>query len=206
MMNSPSKIEIWATRLSSKTKQIRNELSTISIKKLATLSGSNIQKEKIILTCLFENYEIFIQDLIILKQNGEKPHPLIENLILLYLRTADGSAMSEEWINFRELPDGKIYQQAFQRYASNTISSNWGDDIQGFIDVCNSINGKPLNYGDACFSIQLLPRIFVAPILWIGDEHFSSKASILFDANAPHYMSTGGLAFLGSQLVKRLLS
>ncbi len=205
MISNQSKIEIWAMRLSAEIEKIRHELSTIAIEKLAFLSGSSIQNGKIVLTCLFDVYEISDRDFMVLKQNGEKPHPLIENLILLYLRTADGTVTAGEWINFRELPDGKMYQQAFQGYASNMLSKNWSGNIQGFITVCNYFNGQPLNYGDACFSIQLLPRIIVAPILWIGDEQFSSKASIFFDVNASHYMGTGGLAFLGNQLVKRLL-
>jgi len=206
MINKQSKFEIWATRLSLKIKQLRNELSTISIEKIAAQSGSTIQSGNIVLPYLFEVYEISSQDLTVLKQNGEKPHPLIESLILLYLKTADGTVLAGEWINFRELPDGKMYQHAFQGYASNMLIKNWGDDIQGFITACKSVNGQPLNYGDACFSMPLLPRIIVAPIIWVGDEQFSSKASIIFDANVHHYMGTAGLAFLGSQLVKRLLA
>jgi hypothetical protein len=98
-----------------------------------------------------------------------------------------------------------MYHQAFQGYASDKLSKHWGNNIQGFITACKKVGGQTVNYGDASFSMPLLPRIIVAPICWIGDEEFPPKASILFDANVHHYMVTAGLAVLGSQLVKRLL-
>jgi hypothetical protein len=47
--------------------------------------------------------------------------------------------------------------------------------------------------------------IRLACALWPGDEDFPSKASILFDASASHYMPTDGLALLGSGLARRLI-
>jgi hypothetical protein len=60
--------------------------------------------------------------------------------------------------------------------------------------------------GDAGFGFHVLPRVELAAVYWLGDEDFPSRASILFDANAPHYMVTDGLAILGSQLVGRILA
>jgi hypothetical protein len=205
MSKEYSKMEVWASRLSTKVAQLRNELRNISIEELAALSGSDFQKGNLVLTCLFEVYEISVHDFTVQKQNGEGVHPLMESLILSYLRTADGAPVAGKWVNFRELPEGKMYHQAFQGYASDMLSKHWGNNIQGFITTCKTLGGQSVDYGDACFAMPLLPRIFVAPTCWVGDEEFPSRASILFDANAHHYMITGGLAVLGSKLVKRLL-
>ncbi len=205
MSKEQSKIEVWTARLSTKVEYLRNELSNISSEKLATLSGSDLKKGKLVLKCLFETYEISTQNFTVVKQNGEGVHPLIESLILSYFHTADGTPVAGKWITFRELPGGKMYHQAFKSYTSNILSQHWGNYIQGFNAACKAVGGQPVNYGDACFSMRLLPKIVVAPICWIGDEEFPSKASILFDANVHHYMVTAGLAVLGSQLVKRLL-
>jgi hypothetical protein len=206
MSKEHSKMALWAARLSAKTTQLRNELSNISTEKLATLSGSELQGGKLVLNCLFETYETSVHDFTIRKQNGERAHPLIESLILTYLHTADGIPVAGRWVNFRELPEGKMYHQAFQGYASDQLTKRWGNNIQGFIAACKTAGGQSMNYGDASFSVPLLPRIIVAPTYWIGDEDFPPKASILFDANVHHYMVTDGLAVMGSQLVKRLLT
>jgi hypothetical protein len=44
----------------------------------------------------------------------------------------------------------------------------------------------------------------IAVALWPGDEDFRSRASVLFDAAASHYMTTDGLALLGAGLARRL--
>jgi hypothetical protein len=205
MSKEHSKMKVWAARLSAKIAQLRNELSNISTEELSTLSGSDLQGGKLVLNCLFETYEISVHDFTVQKQNGDGSHPLMESLILSYLHTADGTPVAGKWINFRELPEGKMYHQAFQGYASDKLTKHWGNNIQGFITACETVGGQPMDYGDASFSMPLLPRIIVAPTYWIGDEDFSPKAFILFDANVHHYMVTDGLAVLGSQLVKRLL-
>jgi Domain of unknown function (DUF3786) len=51
----------------------------------------------------------------------------------------------------------------------------------------------------------VLPRLQLAIVWWAGDEDFPPQARVLFEDTAPHYMSTAGLAILGSQLVGQLL-
>ncbi len=64
-----------------------------------------------------------------------------------------------------------------------------------------SLTGLP----GLAFAFQPLPRIRLAAILYPGDEEFAARASVLFDAAASHYMTTDGLALLGSGLVGRLI-
>ena len=59
--------------------------------------------------------------------------------------------------------------------------------------------------GNAAYAVQVLPRVRLAAVYWLGDEDFPSQASILFEDTAPHYMSTDGLAVLGSHLVNAIL-
>ena len=67
--------------------------------------------------------------------------------------------------------------------------------------------GVPIiDNGDAGFAFTVLPRIDIAAIYWLGDEDFASKASILFDATAHHYMVIDGLAILGNRLVDSILA
>ena len=90
--------------------------------------------------------------------------------------------------------------------APDRLAKHWGLDLDGFVAACRTLKGTRLEIGDAGFSLPVLPRIDMAAIYWLGDEDFSSRASILFDANSHHYMFTDGLAILGSQLVSRILS
>jgi len=55
------------------------------------------------------------------------------------------------------------------------------------------------------FAFQPLPRVRIACALWPGDDEFPTRASVLFDAAASHYMPTDGLALLGAGLARRLM-
>ena len=59
--------------------------------------------------------------------------------------------------------------------------------------------------GSAGYAFQVLPRVRLAAVYWLGDEDFPSQASILFEDTGPHYMSADGLAVLGSHLVTAII-
>jgi len=127
-------------------------------------------------------------------------------MLTFYLQTADGEPMADRWIGFRELPNGVFYNQAFQGYSGNRVANTFGDKPDRFNEAATLLGGWKLSgLADHAFAFQPLPRIRLAATLWPGDEEFPSKASILFDASASHYMTTDGLALLGSGLTGRLI-
>ena len=66
-----------------------------------------------------------------------------------------------------------------------------------------------IDIGDAGYAFQILPRIHLAAAYWQGDDEedgpFGAQASILFEDSAIHYMSTDGLAVLGSHLANAIV-
>jgi hypothetical protein len=127
-------------------------------------------------------------------------------MLLYYLLTADGLRMADRWIAFRELPNGAFYHQAFQGYSGNLIAQHFGTKPDQFNAAAESIAGWHLSaIGTHAYAFQPLPRIRIAAILWPGDEELPSRASVLFDAAASHYLTTDGLALLGAGLARRLL-
>jgi hypothetical protein len=128
------------------------------------------------------------------------------SLFLFYLKTADGAPMAERWISFRELPGGGFYHQAFQGYSGDRLAQALGGDPGRFHRAAKASQGWQLSaLAEHAYAFQALPRLRLAAILWPGDEEFPSRASILFDAAASHYMTTDGMAILGSGLVSRLI-
>lgn len=127
-------------------------------------------------------------------------------MLIFYLHTADGSPMADRWIGFRELPDGAFYNQAFQGYSGNRVARIFGEKPDAFATASKALGGLRLpGLADHAFAFQPLPLIRLAAVLWLGDEEFPAKASILFDAASSHYMTTDGLALLGSGLTGRLI-
>ena len=136
-----------------------------------------------------------------------KASPVFDlTLFLFYLRAADGTSLAERWISFRELPGGAFYNQAFQGYSGDRLAQALGEKPAAFHTAAKASGGWQLTaLAENAYAFQVLPRLRLAAILWSGDEEFPSRAAILFDAASSHYMTTDGLAILGSGLVSRLI-
>lgn len=127
-------------------------------------------------------------------------------MLLYYLREADGTPMADRWIGYRELPGGSFYSQAFQGYSGDRLARVFGEKPKAYIKAASALDGLSLSaLPGVAFAFQPLPRIRLATILYLGDEEFPVRASVLFDAAASHYMTTDGLAMLGAGLVGRLI-
>lgn len=138
---------------------------------------------------------------------GEDPCPTFDTaMVFYYLSSADGAPFADRWIGYRELPGGGFYNQAFQGYSGDRIARAFGSDPDSFHLAARSLGGWSLPaLAEHAYAFQPLPRIRLAAVLWPGDEEFPSKASVLFDPSACHYMTIDGLALLGSGLSGRLV-
>lgn len=136
----------------------------------------------------------------------DEMHPILQTLLLYYLIAADGTALTGNWVSFADLPDGRIYNAAYQGYSGDEIVKTFGLDLPAFISVCLNAGGKPVEIGSAAFVIQVLPKLPLLVTYWLGDEDFPSACKILFDSSATHYLPIDGCAIAGSMLTKKLRS
>jgi len=138
-------------------------------------------------------------------ETGDTPTEFTQALLLTYLVTADGTAPSGRWIGYRDLPNGMFYAQAFRGYAENRLVRELGPNgLERFRARAISLGGTALEIGDAGYAFAALPRVHLAAVYWLGDEDFPSRTSILFEDTCTHYLSTDGMAILGSHLVNAL--
>jgi hypothetical protein len=139
--------------------------------------------------------------------DGTAPNVATRLLLVHYLITADGTPMADRWIAFRNLPGGLGYDAAFQRRASIPLVQAFGAPGQGrttFEVSARTLGGERLRFGDAAFCFRLLPRVWLAVVLYVADQEFPASANVLFDAAAEHYLETEDLAVLGGMLAGRL--
>lgn len=136
---------------------------------------------------------------------GDEAPAFIQSIILMYLATADGTPPFEHWISFHELPDGQFYEQAFRGYSGEELVRGLNGDLAAFQHASLKLHGEPIGLGDAAFVFRILPRLRFVAVMYAGDEDFPAQARVLFEATAPHYLSTDGLAILGGQLVGQIV-
>ncbi|HJZ12415.1 MAG TPA: DUF3786 domain-containing protein, partial [Acidobacteriota bacterium] len=114
--------------------------------------------------------------------------------------------LSGRWVSFADLPDGRMYNAAFQGYTGDEISKIFSLELRDFETACEKAGGQAVDTGDAAFRFQALPRVELLVVYHLGDEDFPSSCKILFDASATHYLPIDGCAILGSLLVKKILT
>jgi len=200
----PDGLKEWYDKLAPLVASARSQLREVKPSKLTLRSGcSHAPDGNLEITFLWRDYLVHPPDFrVVNADSGEEPSSFIQALILTYLVTADGTTPSSRWVAFRELPDGMFYAQAFRGYAEERLARAMKQgEPDTFHRACQKLHGQPLEIGDAGYSFEVLPRIHLAAVYWLGDEEFASRVSILFEDTAPHYMPTDGLAILGSQLV-----
>ena len=206
----------WYDRLAEQVAETQERLRCIDPARLAQRSGGELGADgALYLEFWSERYRIPFPDLTVRRADADEAHSdgrpadaLDQAVLLAYLATADGAMPSGRYISYRDLPDGMFYAQAFRGYAELRLVREL--ERRGGIDAfrrgAERIGGAPLDVGSAGYSFQVLPRIRLAAVYWLGDEDFPSQASILFEDTATHYMSTDGLAVLGSHLVNVIVS
>jgi hypothetical protein len=208
-----TQLQKWYDRLAALVVETREQMRGIPVDDLIRRSGCTQDADGgIRLRFWNEPFVVRLPELTVerVKRDAPAPTDFVQALVLTYLATSDGTPPAERWITYRDLPDGMFYAQAFRGYAEMRLVRELGTGgIDAFCRGMEGLGGEPepigSGSGNAAYAIQVLPRIRLAAVYWLGDEDFPSQASVLFQESAPHYLSTDGLAVLGSHLVNRII-
>jgi len=158
------------------------------------------------LSCLSRPFRVTYPDGLVESADGAKqPKHALRLLMLHYLAHADGHQLADRWIAFRELPNGLMYERAFRQRVEPPLTSAFGQSLDRFQLASRALGGRPLDFGDAAFMFDALPRVLMSAILHRGDQEFPPAARVLYDGAAGHYLPTEDLAILGGLLVGALL-
>jgi hypothetical protein len=196
----------WSDTLTPRLDEMRADLISQDIATVASLTGAALEGATIIRIRLWDDdWLVRWPDGTIQGRAGQACSPDKQVMLLHYLTRADGTTPGGRWIAFHELPGGMFYAQAFQGYSGNRLALSFVNNVEAFDRAAQSLGGQPVDIGDSAFAFWPLPRLALAAQYWLGDDEFAPRANILFDASAGHYLTTDGLAVLGSQLVSRLI-
>jgi len=138
---------------------------------------------------------------------GDAQIPLTEQILILhYLSRASGEPLSGRSIDFRSVPEGGFYWSAFVSRAQKPLLETFGNDLDLYLQVAQTLGGDPQNLGDAGARYLAFPLAPVTHVLWRGDEEFPPEANILFDETISQHLSTEDIAALAGASVYRLMA
>lgn len=175
---------------------------------MAVSSGSHFETttQNFFLTYTNEEYKIiFPAGKVLYAAKTESVPTTVKIILLHYLIRASGRSLQNQWISFREIPEGGlIYFQSFSNRVIHYLLSVFGKKPAMLLKAGTALGGTEFTCGDYGVQINVLPRLPVVFGLWSGDEEFLPRATVLFDATAPQYLPTEDLVVATAFCVGKL--
>ncbi|MDH3883190.1 MAG: DUF3786 domain-containing protein [Desulfobacterales bacterium] len=138
---------------------------------------------------------------------SQKEVPIQEQILILhYMLGPAPSALTDNWISYREIPGASFYYSAFVKRAIDPLKQVFGQNVDGLIRAGEILGGKSIDTGDAGYEFKLFPNIPVRLILWAADDEFPAEANIVFNENIGGILSPEDIAWLAGMVVYRLIS
>ena len=104
--------------------------------------------------------------------------------LLAYLVDAKALPPTGQLVSVEKLDPGGFFFRGSHRLPMEKLASVFGPDPQLLHKVGRVLNAVPRAFGDAAVELLVLPRIPLTLIVWVADEEFPARASILFDRDA----------------------
>jgi hypothetical protein len=121
-------------------------------------------------------------------------------IALHYLAAATGEQPGEDWISYRELPDGLFYANTITREVEEPLAGLYRVDPAAFVEVGSRLSGQPAEIGDAAVVFHPLPRVPVVFALWAEDEEFPAKVKVMYERRGAKNLPLQDLRILADLL------
>src|SRR5665811_695993 len=118
-------------------------------------------------------------------------HPVLHNfawqlIALHYIRMATGRRPGTDWVSYRELPDGLFYANTITREVEQPLARLFATDPEGFRRAAPALGGTEIDVADVGVAFHPLPHVPVVFALWVEDEEFPAKMSVLYEREHTH--------------------
>jgi hypothetical protein len=119
--------------------------------------------------------------------DASSPRPAVylpQLCILAYLVNARDLPLAGKLVSAEKLDSGGFFFRGSHRLPVEKLANVFGQDVQLLHRTGRQFDAAPQAFGDAAIELFVLPRIPLTLIVWLADEEFSARASILFDQTA----------------------
>ncbi len=134
----------------------------------------------------------------------ETLHPYFSLMVLVYLTEAKDIKPTHTWISEKDLKGGPIFFRGHHRLEVEELINLFGDDPEAFLKAGKRMGGSQILFGDKGFALHVFPKVFLAYILWKGDEEFPPKISVLFDSTIEFHLPLDILWCMVAETSRRL--
>jgi hypothetical protein len=104
------------------------------------------------------------------------------------------------WLPYRELPWGDVYDRNFQGRCIKRLAFAFGPKPDVFAKACEVLGGVKYSKGDVSYDLEFVPGVTVRLILWSGDDEFPPNSQWLFSDNTPLAFTAEDVAGVGDMI------
>ena len=148
-------------------------------------------KECYTLSVWGEDYNIYPGESKIIRiwDNNSDVNIFLGLFMVHYLLTSRAIPMSKEWISEKDIPGGVAFFRGPHAIPTRLIVKRYGDNLGGFCERCEQLDGTPLHMADKAYSFRIAPRTPIAVLLWEGDDEFPAESRLLFDRTTVEHLA-----------------
>jgi hypothetical protein len=153
-----------------------------------------------------EDYGIYPREsqIIRLQENNPDVGHLLGLFIIYYLLRSKDISISKEWISEKDIPGGPTFFRGPHKIPTQIIEKRYENNVEEFKEVCEQLDGIPLDMADAAYAFEVTPRIPVAVQFWDKDDEFSAEAKILFDRTIAEQLAPDIVFCLTVEICRRI--
>ena len=153
-----------------------------------------------------EDYGIYPKEsqIIRLQENNQDVGHLLGLFIIYYLLRSKDISISKEWISEKDIPGGPTFFRGPHKIPTEIIEKRYENNVEEFKEVCEQLDGIPLDMADAAYVFEITPRIPVAVQFWDMDDEFSAEAKLLFDKTIAEQLAPDIVFCLTVEICKRI--
>lgn len=119
-------------------------------------------------------------------------------IMINHLARANGAALTGQLISYRELENGHIFFNAFQRESIKPLGKLVNQcSVTTLREAVAILDGDTITGADLAFVCRAMPRFPITVKLWWPDIELPGSGNILFDSSASFYLHTEDAAVAG---------
>ena len=180
------------------------EIAASDLEQVCGRSGAALNGRTIRVSFFGTRVEILISEKEEVAFHPEELHLAEKILILHYLLGRETRSTRGSMVAFKNLPGASFYDPTYQKRGPKRIARRFGQSVEEFRKACRNLNWQEVEFGDASFQFDILPKIQGLVVLHAGDEEFPAAVNILFNDEIVNFLPLEDVAVLAGLIATRL--
>ena len=131
--------------------------------------------------------------------------PLLELATVMYLiNVTEIHPIGKDIVGIKDLKEGHFFQGP-HALRTDPLLNRFGHDLEGFRQAAEYHRGEARDMADAAYRLSPFPRIHLYYLLWMGDEEFKPRLTVLLDRTIEKTLAADAIWALVNRVCMALL-